>query len=246
MIHSLKTLGLALVTALALSGVVASAASAAPKSTPVPEEYPVILKGTQTTTNVMALEGGRKSECTTLTFAGEVENKAEAEESKLTAIPSYSGCTATILGNKDLETVTLNGCDFLITYTETTSGTIKSEGWEYTNREFHLQCPVGASIEIHVFTSEANDLSNTPLCTYKIGAQTPGGDQDTKATEEKTEGVGTSTDIKQTLTGITTTRVSGNATNCGAATQSGSISGEIKVEGFNSKGEMLKGRVDME
>ncbi len=244
MIRSFKTLGLALVAVLALSAVVASAASAAPKLTPVPEEYPVTLKGKQSTTNVLALEGGRKVECTGATFAGTIKNKAEAEESKLTVEPAYSGCTATILGNVDLATVTLNGCDYKLTNTEATSGTIKTEGWEYTGKEVHLECPAGASIEIHVFTTEANDLSNTPLCTYKIGAQTPAGDLDYKLLEKNAEGNGTSGEIKETVTGVATTRASGTATNCGAATQSGSLSGSVKVEGFNSAGVMLRGKFD--
>ncbi len=244
MIRSLKTLGLALVAVLALSAMVASAASAAPKLTPVPEEYPVTLKGEQMTTNTLALEGGRKVECTGATFAGTIASKAEAEESKLTVEPAYSGCTATILGNKDLATITLNGCDYLLTSSETTTGTIAAEGWEVTGKEVHLQCPAGASIEIHVFTTEANDLSNTPLCTYKIGAQTPTGDLDYKLTEKNAEGNGTKGGINETVTGVTTTRASGTATNCGAASQSGSLTGEVTVEGFNKAGAMLRGKFE--
>ncbi len=244
MIRSLKTLGLTLVAVLALSGVVASAASAAPKATPVPEEYPVTIKGSQSTTNVMALEGGRKVECTGLAFMGEGKSKAEAEESKLTVAPAYSGCTTTILGNKDPTTITVNGCQHLLTLSEKTSGTIAAEGWEATGRENHIQCPAGASIEIHVYTSEANDLSNTPLCTFKVAAQTTSGDLDYRLLEKNAEGAGTKSEINVTITGITTTRASGTATNCGAATQTSSVSGRLQVEGFNFSGSMLRSKFD--
>ncbi len=235
MTRNLKTLGLALAAVLALSAVVASAASAAPKLTPEPEEYPVTVKGSQSTTNVFSLEGGRKVECTTATFEGTINSKAEAEESKLTLTPTYSGCTATILGNVDLTTITMNGCKFRFTFTEPTAGAIKAEGWEFTGKELHLECPAGAVQQFHVFTSEANDLSNTPLCTYHSGPQTPGGDADYKVGR-----------IRWTVAGQVAVRTSGTATNCGGATQSASTSGEIKFELFNSKGELLKTKFDKE
>ncbi len=242
--RSLKTMGLALAAMLALSAVAASAASAAPKLTPVPEEYPVTVEAQQSTTIVLGLEGGRKLECTTATFEGEIKNKAEAEESKQTLKPKLEHCTMTILGNVDLATVTHNGCDFLFTNTEATSGTIAAEGWKYTGKEIHIQCPAGASIEVHGFTSEANDLSNTPLCTMKIGAQTPGGDVDYKLLETNAEGAGTSTEVKMTLTGVTVTRVSGTPTNCGGATQNASIGGSLEANLFNSGHVMQRGKFD--
>ncbi len=244
MIRNLKILGSALVAMLILSALMVSAAFAAPKLTPAPEEYPVKLKGSQTVTSVFSLEGGRKFECSTATFEGTIANKAEAEQSELTAKPTLSGCTATILGNVTETTVTLNECDYLFTATETTSGTIKDEGWEVTGKEFHIQCPTGKSIEIHVYSTAANHTSNTPLCTYTIGAQTPTGDADYKLTEKDAEGNGTSGDIKWTLTGIVAKRTAGTATNCGGATQSGSMTGEVKFEGFNAAGTMLRGKFE--
>ncbi len=244
MIRSFKALGVALVAALALSSLLASAASAAPKWTPVPSEYPVTVKGTQSTSNILELEGGRTLKCSTATYEATLNNKVEAEESKLTVKPTFSGCTTSILGNRDLTTITLNGCDFLFTYTETTTGTIASEGWEVTGKELHIQCPVGASIELHVFVNETEDLDNAALCTYKIGAQTPAGDLDYKLTEKDVNNDGTSGDFKWTVTGITTTRASGTATNCGAASQSAKLTGEVKVEAFNSLGTMLRGEFE--
>ena len=252
MIRSLKTLGLALVAVLALSAVVASAASAAPKLTPVPEEYPVTLKGSQVegVENILELEGTRKTECSTATLEGTFANKAAAETSELTATPTYSGCVSTILGNKDLTTVTMNGCDYLLKSTATTEGTIKTEGWEVTG-SVEIKCPetspgsgVFKEIEVHVFTTEAKDLANEPLCTYKIAKQTPTGDLDYKLTEKNAEGNGTSGLVKSTLTGITVTRASGTVTNCGATPQTAKLVSEVKVQGFNSIGTMLRGKFE--
>ncbi len=241
--RNLKMLNLALIAMFTLGTLLASAASAAPKSTPVPEEYPFTWKAAQVTTHVFALEGGRKFECATANLEGTVSSKAQAEESKLTTTPAYGNCTATILGNKELATITMNGCRYLVTSTETATGTIKAEGWEVT-ASLQLKCPVGAKMELHVYTSEANDLSNTPLCTYAIAEQAVGGSLDNKLTEKNAEGAGTSGAVKSTLTGVATTKVSGTLTNCGAVSQTGSTTGEVKGEFFNTKGEMMRAKVE--
>jgi hypothetical protein len=245
MIRSLKTLGLALVAVLALSAVAASAASAAPKLTPVPEEYPVTLRGTQTVVNVLELEGTRPTECATATFEGTIASKAEAETSEMTVTPSYAECSTTILGNKDKMTVTMNGCTYRYKLSETTTGTIASEGWEVTGNNIEVQCPVGAQIEFHVWTSAAKHEAGEPtICTYKIAPQTVGGDLDYKLEGKNAEGAGTSTKIKETIAGIATTKASGTITNCGAASQTMTLRGEVKVEGFNANGEMIRGKFE--
>ena len=246
MIRSLKTLGLALVAVLALSAVVASAASAKPKLTPVPEEYPVTLKGSQTVVNVLELEKTRPTECAKATVEATIENKAEAETSEATAKPTYSECTTTILGTKDLATVTMNECDYKLKLTETTAGTIKTEGWEQTGKEIEVKCPAGKEIEIHVFTSETKDKANEPLCTYKIAAQKVGGDLDYKLLEKNAAEQGTSGEIGETIEGVEVTKTSGTLTNCGAASQKATLTGRVRVEGFNAAGAMLRGIWDME
>lgn len=251
MIRSLKTLGMALVAVLALSAVVASAASAAPKLTPVPEQYPVTLKGSQTVANVLELNGTRPTSCAVATFEGTIANKAAAETSELNVTPSYANCTTTILGNKDPATVTMNGCTYQLKATETTKEKIAEEGWEVTGKGIEIKCPETApgsgvfeEIEVHVYESEAADKANEPLCTYKIAKQTVGGDLDYKLTEKDANGNGTSGDIKETITGVVVARASGTTTNCGAASQTGELRGEVKVEGFNEKGEMLRGKFE--
>lgn len=250
MIRSLKALGLALVAVLAMGALVASPASAAPKLTPVPEEYPVTVTGEQTTANVFELEGTRSTQCTFVLLEGKTENKAEAAASKLTTKPTYAECTTTILGNVDRATVTMNECDYLLTTTETTAGAIAAEGWEVTGKENHIQCPTGHEIEIHVYASEAKDVANEPLCTYKIAPQTPAGDLDYKLTAKVLvpEGkfiweAGRPEDIKSTLTGIAVTKTTGTVTNCGAAAQMGALKGEANMKWGGPLG-LLEGRFE--
>ncbi len=246
MIRSLKTLGLALVAVLALSALVASAASAKPKLTPENEtDYPVVLKAHQKegVTNQLDLEGGRSVKCGTATLEGTIANKAAAETSEVTATPTFAECTATILGNVTPATITINGCKFKLTADETTSGTIASEGWEVTG-SVHIECEAGKELEIHVWQTSAKHLANeTPICTYKVAPQTPTGDLDYRLTEKNAGGFGTSGDIKSTLTGVATTRTAGTITNCGAATQAGTLTGESVVEGFH-EGNMVRGKFE--
>ena len=89
MIRNLNILGPVLVTAVTLGALLATAASAAPKATPVPEEYPQTWKASALTTHVFELEGGRKSECSMANCEDTVKSKTQAEESKLTTTPAY-------------------------------------------------------------------------------------------------------------------------------------------------------------
>lgn len=240
----LKSLGVALIAMLALSAAMSSTANAAPKWTPAPEGYPVTWRANQVGTMVLALEGGRKIECSTVTFEGVVGNKSEAEESTLTATPTYSGCTATILGNVDLATVTVNGCHFKFAQETTTSGIIAAEGWEVTGGLRVVGCPSGHRIEIHVFTTEAKDQENKPLCTYTIEEQISPGWLTYKLTEKNAEGIGTSGAIRSRGTQLTTVKSAGTETNCGWEMQFPTLEGETKVEWFGSKGEMVRGKFE--
>jgi hypothetical protein len=220
--------------------------------TPVPEEYPATLRGTQTVVNVLELEGTRPTECATATFEGTIASKAEAETSELTVTPTYANCTTTILGNKDSMTITMNGCTYRLKFSETTTGTIAAEGWEETGNNIEVRCPetfpgsgVFNQIEFHVwFSAEKHEKGEATICTYKIAKQTVGGDLDYKLEEKNAEGAGTSGKIKETIDGIATTKASGTLTNCGAASQLQTLRGEVKVEGFNEKGEMIRGKFE--
>ncbi len=240
-----KVLGIvgSLAAALMLSGLAAVHASATPRLTPVPEQYPVTIKGTQVGVHALTLPGGRRLVCTTTTAQGIIRSRAEAEEGKTTIVPAFAGCTAEILGNIDPVTVTFNSCDYDITDTEITSGTIKTEGWEVTG-SLHVKCnTAGDKIEIHVFANATTHAAGTALCTYTIHPQGPLSSIDTK-TQEQSEGAGTSFTRRTTIKSLSIQRSSGTTVNCGAAEQAAEYTGDIKFEAFNEKGEMLRSKWD--
>jgi hypothetical protein len=86
-----KAMGLALVAAMALTAVMATAAGAATYTSNKPH---TILTGSQTTAHVFKATGGFAGiSCTTATFAGTMESEAA---STLDITPTYSGCKDTL------------------------------------------------------------------------------------------------------------------------------------------------------
>lgn len=239
--RNLKRVGASIAAMLAIAAVVAPAASAAPKLTPAPEEYPanIHLQGQWH----LFLPGGRRITCTK-TLEIILNSKTEAEESGLTAKPTFTNCTATILGNELPATVTMNGCDTLLTFEEQTSGEIASEGWEVTGSR-HIKCPAGKMIEIHVWANlAAHERNEAPLCTYTIPEQGPNKSVDYRFTEENEEGTGTKFDLRTTIKGTKVTRSAGTLVNCGAANQEAESAGESSGEATNSVGEMIRMKWD--
>lgn len=241
---NLKPTVLALIVTFALGVAAPSGATAKPKLTPVPEQYPVTVKGKQTSTHVISLPGGRKMSCTTVNFTGEVKNKAEAEEGRLTTTSAFEGCTAEILGNTDPVTTTMNSCHYVKTTEATTTGIIKEEGWEVTEATDLVCINQGDKVETHVFQDATKHAQNQTLCTYTIHEQFPIVSFDTKLVEKNAEGAGTSGESRARATGIKVQRSVGTSTNCGAAEQTAEYTGSSKVELFNSKGEMLRGKLE--
>jgi hypothetical protein len=123
MICNAKVLSLAVGAALALTGLVASAASAASFHA---EKSPSTITGSQTATHTLTTDYGLVA-CTTATFYGETSGLTTTQQ---TITPTYSSCTlATIFGSIAV-TVNLNGCDYLFT----------------ANGEAHINCPAGANV----------------------------------------------------------------------------------------------------
>lgn len=244
MTRNSKALGLAFAAMLVVGSIAASSASAAPRLTPVPEEYPVILKGSQSTAYEFTLPGGRVFKCATATYIGE-GGKAAAEAGEVVMTPSFSGCSAVILGNIVPMTVTMNGCAYAVTTESETSGSIKEEGWEVTG-SMHVKCPAGKVIEFHVWQNAEKHANGEPaLCTYTTAPQGPISSLDFKLEEKNGEGAGTSGTVRDTLTGIKVTRTGGTLLTCGAVNQEASATGDTKTESFNSKGEMLRSKWDL-
>src|SRR3954453_13126535 len=87
--RKIKALGLALMASLALTAVLASAASAA--GTFTSSSTHTILSGTQTTAHEFSAGSGfGKIKCSTATFAG---TSSATSETHQTITPTYEGCT---------------------------------------------------------------------------------------------------------------------------------------------------------
>jgi hypothetical protein len=125
MTRNLKVMGLAVVAALALTAVVASAASAAEFHSSTTNTK---ITGAQTTTHQFVTDPGTVT-CKKATFSGEQAAKTAAS---ITITPSYTECTlATIFGNIAV-TVNFNGCD----YTFDATGLV------------HIECPAGKNVVV--------------------------------------------------------------------------------------------------
>lgn len=102
-------------------------------------EYPAVFEAGPgpVTQHVITLGGGRKLECATTSFSGELQ-KASPE---LTMNAAYGGCFAEFLGVKRNATVTMAGCDYLLTANTATEGSLSikcekpaKESWSTSKR----------------------------------------------------------------------------------------------------------------
>jgi hypothetical protein len=129
--RKLKTLGLALVAAFAMSAVVASAALA--NFTTTTDSTTMTLSGGL---QVFESAGGAKIECTSVSshIAG-----VGTAQSEITGVPSYSGCTLTEGGITRNAEVDPMGCAYVFT----------------TTGVFHIECQGTNVITIRAFIAGA-------------------------------------------------------------------------------------------
>jgi hypothetical protein len=83
--------------------------------------------------------------------------------------PIYQNCTSEPGGATPV-TVTMNGCDYTIGFGK--PNTTGQEGPTGTLRA-SINCPAGASIQIHVYANAFAHAMNASTCTYDIGPQGP-------------------------------------------------------------------------
>jgi hypothetical protein len=151
MIRNLKFLGLALVAVMAMSAMVASAASADLFNS---EKENTTLTGTQE----KHLEGGVEKndrfitaggilECTSATYKG---TQATKTSSTVTVAPTYSGCTFTGLA----ATVKTNECTYVFSLIGAT-----------TTGQAEIKCPTGKEITVEIGPEP------TRRCIIHISAQ---------------------------------------------------------------------------
>ena len=162
--RNLKTLGLALVAAFALSAVVASAASAETAHFTVQgigAGETAGVKGTQvgSPTNTFT-KNGLTMTCATATVTGKALSTGP-EPSTITLEPTYSGCHVVIAGLTKTVTVTMNGCAYIYRATKNTESVAFSA-------DLTIECEVAGpkKIEIHTYSTAGTEVGTT--CTTDI------------------------------------------------------------------------------
>jgi hypothetical protein len=151
MTRNLKVLGLALVAALAMSAVAASAASATPFEFHS-EASSTVLTGSQEGTDVFTTDAGTVS-CGEANYIG---SQSAATTTTVSVLPTYSNCTA--FGFISVPIV-VNGCEYLFhAGTASTTGEPPVTHYEGTA---DVVCPAGKVIEV-----------KAPGCTVTVGSQT--------------------------------------------------------------------------
>lgn len=177
--RKLKVMGLALVAALALTAVMASAASAQFTST---AEH-TIISGSQTTAHKFTAGSGIGGiSCTTATFAGTAVNKTESTQ---TVNPTYSGCSDSFgrtvhvvsntleyhfLSGASKGSVTLTGKIVLTVTSGTPDCTITIEG-DQTNNGISYE-NLGGTSGVKVTTNTNNVKSSVEGGFFACGTST--------------------------------------------------------------------------
>jgi hypothetical protein len=174
------------------------------------ESYPVSLGGSQSAAAKRTFEiAGRTVSCNEASVAGE----ATSSSSSFVLSPSYSSCTAVVLGNLLPATVDASGC------TETYSVTASKA--PYT-ASLNLNC--SSPLKITVTSGE------TTVCTYTVATQSGLG-----AVNLANTGQGTSrgVDVGWQLSPIPYTRTSGTLATCGGSGGKGNATatGTVQVHG---------------
>ena len=221
--RNFKTLGLALVAALAMSAVVASAAQAGPAAITVEGGGTAILTGKQEAgTNTTFTRQGRTVTCHSESLEATVSNKATTA----TVTPKYSNCTSSL----GPATVTMNSCDYIFHLEGDATG--GEDTWTATA---DLDCTTpGDKAYIHVYSSTTNHTNNVVLCTYEFEEQ-PG-----LGTIELTNKSADATTPKDWITadieveGIDSKRTAGSTLICGSENDTaGTLDGVAEIKGEN-------------
>lgn len=170
MTRNLKALGPALVVALALSAVIASAAAAAPAlfTANVGANEQAETHSEQVGTGTFTING-QVFTCATVRETGFLEengtHKKGPSAPSLTLTPTFEVCHTVAAGLTKTATVTTNGCTYTATPTKNTAGFSFSV-------DLTLNCPI-KPMELHVYNSaNANDAGVAVLCTYDLSHQT--------------------------------------------------------------------------
>ena len=240
MTRNLKALGLALVASLALSAMVASAASgsAAVFTTGVGAgETAKIHGGQSVVTGDIDTINGLAISCMTATLTGNAIS-AGPSSTYIKVTPTYDDCHTTVpfLGTRTV-TVTPNSCTYTFNATKNTnsSATGPTPGVATAfSADLHITCIPGDGIEIHIYnTAGTDDAGVTVFCTYKIDPQTI--ENQTQLTNEG----GSPTDILAHVhANVSTTVIAGGSGGglCGNGTLTSVTKGTDRLTATNAAG----------
>ncbi|HET8862282.1 MAG TPA: hypothetical protein VFM94_03430 [Solirubrobacterales bacterium] len=219
MFRNLKTFGLVLAMALALSSLAASSVSAGM----ITADGPVTLKMTAKEAGDMFLTGGQKLDCPGSVYTGhKVDSTPHVPLAKgfseATITPHYKNCTA---GNLKV-TITMNGCDWGMAILGEIAPGVYLLGSV-------IDCPNGKKIVEDTYSSSSEGLK---LCETSIEPQ-----EDLTGTAAIEEGESGNLMLEGSFEGIHTV----NSGLCGASTSSaGKWELGIEIEGL-SEGEESTG-----
>jgi hypothetical protein len=178
MTRNLKVLGLALVASLALSAMVASAASgsAALFTSSVGATETAKIHGEQVGTDTFTVNGIPLT-CATAPVTGEAKTTGSSS-TYVEVTPVYGTCHAIVpfIGTRTA-TVTMNSCRYTFNATKNTNSSSTGPTPNVAtpfSADLHITCAnAGDGIEVHVYnTANASDAGSTVFCTYKIDPQT--------------------------------------------------------------------------
>lgn len=147
--RKLRTLGLGLIAALALSAVVGISASAKTGGHFTSDAANTKLVGTENATHYTELHAvGQSVICNSTSYAG---TQAGTTATSITLVPTYHNCETT---EEDSATVTFKNCSYRFLIGE----------YAHEDNTTELVCPGSEKVEVH-----------TPLCTFTFGSQKPAG-----------------------------------------------------------------------
>ncbi len=217
--------------ALALTAGAASAAQAQVKLTA--GQYPAKLVGTQTSNQIISLEGPRKVECKKLTLEQANFGLTEGEEGMVSLTPTYDECEAEFMSTKYKVSIAPPQCAFTFRAELTAEANTNYTG------SVNLSCAGANKMVIQVWEGA---VGGTERCKYEAGPQPAG---ISSVDTEQTGGLMTKTEIGFTLIGFSVNRVAGGLVKCGAATQTTGFTGSFLLTAFNAASVEVGTSIDM-
>ena len=214
MSRNLKALGLAMVAALALSAVAASAAQAANHH--LTTTAPAVVTAEDTVNTVFSItNGNREVECTTSKYEGTV---SESTSTETTVTPTYSGCKIKNVGIS--ATVDVNHCAYILKGDTDVNGDATSE----------LEC--AGTDEITITYSVLGSS-----CVVHV---TPGAYRGVHYAEETVGGL-KQVKVTVTVTGIKWHETGGGFCPASATGEDGTLNGTVVAKAYADSGSALSG-----